>query len=950
MKSHKFLIIFFIIILSITFPFSNVQNNQYIFAQEDINSNSVVKKIFSGDNNSLILKSDGNVWSTGDNYWGQLGDIEKVNNSKLFKLSNISDVVSASQGLTFSVFLKSDGTVWSLGSNFNGELGDGTKINAKSTPVHVNGLTGIKAVSCGYGHTIALKSDGTVWAWGTNKNGELGDGTFEGKLTPVKVLNIDNIVAISANSSGGHNLALQSDGTVWAWGNNTGGQLGDGTKENKNYPIKVEGLSDIRSIDTGMSHNIALNKYGEVFEWKNSEQPVRIQGLNGIKQIDTGGLYNLALNTNGIVFSWGNNSNGQLGDNTTTNRSTPVQVKNISSIEYISAGYSHSMAKKSDGSIWAWGENYNHQLGDGTYTDRYTPVKVLLDTVYPSVSTTTPLSNTLNNSVYKPINIKFSESVFVGKNYNNIELFDSENNKVLCNKSILDDTLVLSPIGSLEGLENYSVRIPSGSLQDKEENIFVSDYSYSFTTGDPLNINMAISNTVPFANEKNVSINKDVYIKLHTNIKAGQSFNDITVKDNYNNVIPTTKKIVKNILVLYFKAPLKFNNLYTVTIPSESLKDTNGKSLIGSYTYKFTTNASSDILSVSSGIGYNLALRADGKVVVWGLNNYGQLGIGKVSANPDYEITPVVVKGLTDIISVSCSTQGERDFVHSVALKKDGTVWTWGSNFSGQLGITSISDESNHPTPTKVKYIGNVSAISAGGSHTVALKKDGTVWAWGSNYYGQLGDGTLDSRRNPVQVKGIKGVVAISAGARHTLALKKDGTVWAWGDNRNSQLGINSAISQKTTPVQIPMVADITKIDAGYYDNVVLKRDGTAWAWGGADYYSFYGWEPYQFKGVEDIRQVSSGSGKVLAVKKDGTVWRWERNSINGGDQEKFITKQVEGLNDVISVFSGAGHDLAIKSDKTVWAWGSNFSGQLGDGTRTNRIIPVKSRINITIP
>ena len=187
-------------------------------------------------------------------------------------------------------------------------------------------------------HSVYLRNDGTVWAWGRNSNGQLGDGTTIDRLTPVQVSGLSSMAAIAAGYD--HTVALRNDGTVWAWGNNSNGQLGDGTTTDRLTPVQVSGLSDANVVIIAAGYDHAV-----------------------------------ALRNDGTVWAWGSNSNGQIGNGTQTDSTTPVQVSGLSSVTYIAAGVKDTVSLRNDGPVWAWGSNSNGQLGDGTTTDRLTPVQ-----------------------------------------------------------------------------------------------------------------------------------------------------------------------------------------------------------------------------------------------------------------------------------------------------------------------------------------------------------------------------------------------------------------------------------------------------------------------------------------------------------------------------------------------------------------------------------------------
>jgi alpha-tubulin suppressor-like RCC1 family protein len=303
-------------------------------------------------------------------------------------------------GAYHTLTIKADGTVWAWGCNTYGQLGDGTT-TYRMTPVLISGMDSVSAIAAGEHHTVAVKSDGTVWTWGYNSFGQLGDGTTTNRTTPAQVSSLSNVIAIAAGYY--YAAALKSDGTVWTWGYNVYGQLGDGTTTNRNTPVQVSSLSGVIALATGYGHTIALKSDGTVWAWglnvsgqlgngtsASKTTPVQVSGLSGVSAVVTRYSHTVALKSDGTVWAWGFNQDGQLGDGTTTNRYTPVQVSSLSGVTALATGYGHTAALKSDGTVWTWGYNSYGQLGDGTNgpdANRYTPAQVSSLSVVIAIAT-----------------------------------------------------------------------------------------------------------------------------------------------------------------------------------------------------------------------------------------------------------------------------------------------------------------------------------------------------------------------------------------------------------------------------------------------------------------------------------------------------------------------------------------------------------------------------------
>ncbi|MFH1231345.1 MAG: hypothetical protein V1709_07610 [Planctomycetota bacterium] len=324
---------------------------------------SLWSKAAAGGGNTIAIKNNGTLWGWGSNNRGQLGD--GTSNLTLYTPNQIlpgttwSAVAASPDSLYgYTVAIKSDGTLWACGSNNLGQIGDGT-LTDRNPPVKIGNANNWTAVAVGEGHTLALSTTGTattLWAWGNNYSGQLGDGTGVDRKVPTKIGTSTNWVAIAAGSY--HSVALKSDGTLWAWGNNTSGELGDGTYTVRASPTKIGTGTNWTKIAGGDSHTLAISTTG----------------------------------TASTLWAWGRNTDGQLGDGTTVGKIVPTKIGTATNWLKVAAGpgsYTggpHSAGIRTDGSLWTWGNNDDGKLGDGTETNRSTPTRIGTGTNWAEVS------------------------------------------------------------------------------------------------------------------------------------------------------------------------------------------------------------------------------------------------------------------------------------------------------------------------------------------------------------------------------------------------------------------------------------------------------------------------------------------------------------------------------------------------------------------------------------
>ena len=905
-----------------------------------------IKEIKAGDKTTVIVTTDGKLYACGMNDNNELGienkEILDVNTPQENK--NIENVISANIGTNHVVAIKEDGEVDAFGYGKNGELGsrndknsiipvmvgkDIIRTNTNNVTLKVNQGTTIE----GYVDYFNIfnndikninytSKDTSVATLEDIQENDVNDETqneskkfkirLSGKKTGTTIVtanqeNTDNIgviqvevvpeteneITISPNviTNGSHTISLRTDGKVFTWGDNTYGQLGNGTVKTSDEPVEVifpEGTI-ITQIAAGENHNVALDSNGNVWTWgRNNDYqigntrasqytPYKVSNIPKVIKISAGNNNTMVITENNELYAWGLNAYGDLGLGTYTNKVLPKKVKGIHDIIDISGGKSHYIALNRAGEVFVTGSNLYGQLGIGNNEigkiNEFQKIEIKDKIGTIEAGDISNIATTVDGYVY----------TWGGNTYSTLGTGDKENKNVP------------TKLKDVKNIRQASTGKTHTILRDGNNNVYV--------TGTNSNGQLGLGTT-----ENKTTFEQNTIINNVIRVSVGDTYTTFLKEDgsvwacgDYNHGDKEKKSRTKSEEpILVGSDTSSLDTMEIVIVKSEV------QSILANAKFKFNliyieqndksdfeyTSYNNDIAKVDED-GNMLGVREGTTWVKVKDKKTGKESVAiirVVDNNIEYNthVAPNAVSGKN----------------YALGLKEDGTIWTWGYDASGLA-------DSNVPVSTNV--ISTYNSISAGKNYALATRKDGTAWAIGSNNYGQLGIGSYESKAKLVQIEGLTDITSISAGETHSIALDSYGTVYGWGSNANGELSSKYIGKDTSKPVVISMPRDtIIQISAGKGESAFVTTNGQVYGMGKI----LNGYIP----GVTNAVKVEVGTNYLLILRADGTIYKYQDGKLS----------QVSNIKNAIDISVQNNVNMYQSVDEKAYTWGENINGQLG--------------------
>ena len=942
-------------------------------------------QISAGSIHTCGLTSSGGVLCWGYGPDGRIGEgqssspfrpvaVVDENNGPLSSIVQVS--VSGA-----SCALDAEGGVYCWGAGTHGRLGNGGTVNKYSAVAVLAAdgdsglLSDIVQISVNGDHACALTSRGGVVCWGKGDVGQLGNGDVVDKNHPVTVVTAEEssepLVGIVQIASGGeHTCALTQLGGVLCWGNGSNGRLGNGVPDNKSHPVAVvdgdgNSLGNIVQISSGGSHTCALDREGNIFCWgrgsegqlgndasSDQDHPVAVvdaegstNPLSNIVQISLGSSHTCALNREGRLACWGLGSTGQLGNESFNNKDHPVAVVEaegstdpLGNIAQVDSGGNHTCAMTSGGRVLCWGRGAGGQLGHGNSLD--------------SGDKDAPLAVVEKGSGSRPLRLGVKTLPWgcyedgTCQHLPPRESYHDSGGGFLGQVSAgTGFSCALTFEGGVQcwGMGNFG-QLGNNANSDTDHPVAVAAVGGGTDLlEDIVQIDSGDAHSCALtATGGVVCWGSGGNGRLGNNAGTNQN-TPVAVVVAGTGTNPLADVVRVDVGDAHSCALTTAGGVVCWGLATDGQLGNDGTTSSNRpVTVVAATGSSdplSDIIQISVGGAHTCALTVEKRVLCWGKGTDGQLGNGGTQSAS----APVSV-ALEDIVQIAAGAS------HTCALKSAGDVVCWGNGANGRLGNGDVADQNEPVAVVEVgggpAPLGNIVRISAGGEHTCALNTEGEVFCWGSGTDGQLGNDDVADSEHPVAVVETGDIVQMVVGDQHACAVTHAGKVLCWGDGTNGELG-NDDVAASNSPVAVvdtdgstrPLRLGVRQLPWACY------RDGTCQTRPPV--------ERYRNDGGGTLKQIALGTAHTCALGADGQVQCWGKNvsgqlSVDdawGGNKDYPRTVVIgladAALGDIVQLALGGDTSCTLNSGGNIQCWGAGSNGQLGNNVSQKSILPV---------
>ncbi len=939
----------------------------------------LIERISAGTNNTVLSDINGNLYTVGIGTDGQLGTEDNISRNIYTKIGEL-DIITLPEYIKTRIDQNID-VVINLSSTFNLKTdaiseANITINNTNSNISEINKIEGVDNTGIIDNSKLLPNFRITGINPGINTIVAYSESSNFKKNIVIEVMGSENGI-VPANIEGGDSITqtLKEDGTLWSFGKNDIGQLGINSREEKNIPTKVSYSEIIKANSVGLGHTIFLTE-------------------------------------NGKIFTFGKNNFGQLGIGTTGDKELPIEISGLSNIIKVKAVNNTTFALDNKGIVYAWGEGYtkipqklsinynvidisrNYFLADDgkvrTLTGnseiqlclRQNPDPEILEIVNEKIVQISEGTNHLlllsesgkiysyGDNVYGQLGdggtlgktnfISTVVSVSEGNILENIievsagnrfslALTNSGkvyawgiNGQMQLGNNLMQDSWYAIMQQDLNNIEKIDAGYYHSSAIDQQGDVWTWGNGKAGELGNYANDNYAkpqlVGKNIIETNTNNIVIEEQETFSLTS---IFNTFNLYEEKDS--NIVYESKDTSKVTVNSNTGEIVAISEGKSTVIAKEVVTNKIGVvqvRILKQGTFGENNNLRIEPKSVTSG-KHTLLLKVDGTVWTYGQNTYGQLGIGtQVSIDNPVKIN--FDEGVK-IVDIACGEE------HSMALDNNGNVYVWGRNNYYQLGN---SVDTYKTIPTKLTGISNIIKISAGNSNSFAVTQDKIVYSWGLNANGECGVGSYTNKITITKSKYLTDIIDIEPGKNHTLALKSTGDVLVTGSNLYGELGNgNHEIGKINVFAKVQSISNAVEIASGESHCIVIKDDGSVMVWGSNTYGGIGTGEigtknylPILLPGIENIRYASASKGYTVLIDSTNSIYVSGLNNLgqlgNNTQTDLNAFTKLTTINNLISADSGIGYTVFTKTDGTVWACGDYNQGDITLISRTKGIIP----------